>query len=318
MLAPAPAPLDRQLIETPVETGIRVVDTLLATAEGQRMGIFGGAGMGKSTLTSMLVNNTECDVAVIGLIGERAREIKEFWERGIAPDQRERCVVVASTSDRPAVERRLAGLSATAIAEAFAERGKRVLLIIDSLTRIARAQREIGLAAGEPPSRRGFPPSTFAFLSQLVERAGPRRNGMITAFYTVLVEGEASDDPVAEELKALLDGHVMLSSDLSQQGHFPSIDVPSSRSRLQSEIVAPEHEATAAHVRSLISKYREIELLLQIGEYSPGSDPLADEAIEKRDRISAFLRQRREERTSREQAIAELIALAGHDDDFEP
>lgn len=315
VMAEAPPPLSRQLIAERYETGVRVIDTMLATGRGQRIGIFGGAGMGKSTLMSMLINNSACDVAVVGLVGERAREVREFWDKGLSARARDKTVVVASTSDRPAVERRLAGLTATAIAEAFSDDGLNVLLIVDSLTRVARAQREIGLAAGEPPSRRGFPPSTAGFLAELVERSGPRAHGTITAFYTVLVEGAFEEDPIAEELKALLDGHIVLSPKLSEAGHFPAIDVLTSRSRLHGEIAAPDHRRASEHIRKLLAKYQDVELLLQVGEYDAGSDPVADEAIAKRDEIMRFLQQPHTAHVAADDGVAELLALAGVWDD---
>jgi type III secretion protein N (ATPase) len=310
VIAEAPLPMERILVEQPFHTGIRVIDTMIATGAGQRIGIFGGAGAGKSSLISMLTNFSNYDVAVIGLIGERGREVREFYEQGLSIDVRDKCVVVASTSDRPAVERRLAGLSATAVAEAFADAGQNVLLIIDSLTRIARAQREIALSAGEPPSRRGFPPSTASFLAELVERAGPRRSGSITAFYSVLVEGVFSEDPIAEELKALLDGHIILSEKLGEDGQYPAIDVLASRSRLHTRLVEADHGRAAEHIRRLMAKHRDVELLLQIGEYVAGSDAVADEAIAKHDGLKAFFRQSSHTRADAADAISELIALA--------
>lgn len=306
-----PPPMERRLISERFDTGIAVIDTMLTVGRGQRMGIFGGAGLGKSTLVSMLVNNSAFDVGVIGLVGERGREVRELWEQGIEPERRGRCVLVASTSDRPAVERRLAALTAMTVAEGFADRGLNVLLVIDSLTRFARAQREIGLAAGEPPSRRGFPPSTAGVLAELVERAGPRRKGMITAFFTVLVEGELDDDPVAEELKALLDGHVVLSRKLSEAGTYPAIDVLSSRSRLQSQVASRSERQISDRIRELMARHRDIELLLQIGEYRTGADPLADEAIARHDQILATFRQGHHDYVAPNDAFKALAAITG-------
>ncbi len=308
----APRPMDRRIIEDDYTTGIRVIDTMLTVGRGQRVGIFGGAGLGKSTLVSMLVNNSQCDVAVVGLVGERGREVREFWDKSIRPDIKARSVLVSSTSDSPAIERRLAALTATAVAEGFRDAGLNVLLVVDSLTRVARAQREIGLAAGEPPSRRGFPPSTSGLLAELVERAGPDKLGTITAFYTVLVEGEFDADPVAEELKALLDGHIILSQKHAEAGQYPSIDVLASKSRLQPKLVGNEHRMAADRIRSLMAKFRDVELLLQIGEYQQGSDAMTDEAIEKHDQILKFFSQRESESADPQSAINALIALAEH------
>ncbi len=309
---PPPA-MTRQLVRQPFATGIRAVDGMMTIGRGQRAGIFGGAGLGKSTLVSMLANFSNYDVAVIALIGERGREVREFWEAHLDAEARARTVLVVSTSDRPAVERRLAASSATAIAEGFRDRGLNVLLIVDSLTRLARAQREIGLAAGEPPVRRGYPPSMATMLAELLERAGPGDRGTITAFYSVLVEGEMEDDPVAEEVKALLDGHIVLSRKLSEEGHFPAIDVLASRSRLMRAVAAKEHSQAADRVRALMAKYRDLEMLLQIGEYRAGGDLAADQAIAKAPAIQAFLRQSDTVREDYAQLIQTLQELAGSD-----
>jgi type III secretion protein N (ATPase) len=289
--AAPPAPLSRAVISSPLQLGVRAIDGLLTCALGQRIGIFGEPGLGKSTLLANIVRGTEADVVVIGLIGERGREVREFIEKQLGPEGMRRSVVVVATSDRPAMERAKAAYVATAIAESFRDRGCRVLLLMDSLTRFARAQREIGLAAGEPPTRRGFPPSLFAALPQLVERAGPAERGAITGIYTVLVEGDLTLDPVAEEVVSLLDGHIVLSRELGQRNHFPAIDVLRSRSRLMDAVVPPQHRADAARIRELMARHAEVELLLRVGEYKPGSDALADEAVARIDRINAFLRQ---------------------------
>ena len=285
-------PLSRDMITKPLPTGLRVLDAFLACGEGQRMGIFGEPGAGKSTLLGQIVDGADVDVAVVGLIGERGREVREFVERQLGKGGRARSVVVAATSDRPAMERVKAAAVATAIAESFRDQGKRVLLVIDSLTRYARAQREIGLAAGEPPTRRGFPPSVFSLLPQLLERAGPGQGGSITAFYTVLVEGDGTLDPIAEEVRAILDGHIVLSTALARAEHFPAIDVLSSRSRVMDVLVSPGQRAAASRVRLLLQRHAEIELLLRVGEYQRGGDRLADEAIAKLESINEFLKQR--------------------------
>jgi ATP synthase in type III secretion protein N len=230
-------------------------------------------------------------VVVLGLIGERGREVREFAERHLGPAERTRTIVVAATSDRPAMERLKAAHVATTIAEYFRDHGAHVLLLMDSITRFARAQREVGLAAGEPGTRRGFPPSLFAALPRLLERAGTAATGSITAIYTILVEGEIGLDPVAEEVQAILDGHIILSSELARRNHYPAIDVLRSRSRLMDAVVPPEHRADAGRIRELLARHAEVELLVRVGEYQRGSDPIADEAISKIDRINEFLRQ---------------------------
>lgn len=285
-------PLSRQLISHPLELGIRAIDGLLTCGQGQRLGIYGAAGMGKSTLIGDIVSGASADVTVVALIGERGREVREFLTHNVNQAAMKRTVFVVATSDRPAVERIKAANVATAIAESFRDEGRNILLVVDSVTRIARAYREVGLAAGEPATRRGFPPSVFAALPALFERAGPSAQGTITAFYTVLVEGELRQDPIADETIGLLDGHIVLSPKLSQAGHFPAIDVLQSLSRLMNKLVDDEQQTAASHVRRLLARYQEIELLIRIGEYEEGSDPLSDEAIEKRDQINDFLQQR--------------------------
>lgn len=286
-----PSPLARALITEPIQLGIRALDGLLTCARGQRVGIFGEPGVGKSVLLSDIVSGTDADVSVVALVGERGREVREFVERQLGPNGLARAVIVVATSDRPAVERIKAAYVATSIAEYFRDQGKHVLLAMDNITRFARAQREIGLASGEPPTRRGFPPSLFAALPRLLERAGPGSNGSITALYSVLMEGDGAMDPVAEEIQALLDGHIFLSNELAQRNHFPAVDVRRSRSRLMDTVVPARQRSDASRIRELIARYADIELLLRIGEYEKGGDPLADEAVAKIDRINAFLRQ---------------------------
>ncbi|TRC93085.1 FliI/YscN family ATPase [Mesorhizobium sp. WSM4303] len=286
-----PSPLERSLISDPIQLGIRALDGLLTCARGQRVGIFGEPGVGKSILLSDIVSGTDADVAVVALVGERGREVREFLEQQLGPEGRQRAIVVVATSDRPAIERVKAAYVATSIAEYFRDQGKHVLLAMDNITRFARAQREIGLASGEPPTRRGFPSSLFAVLPRLLERSGPGRVGSITSLYSVLLEGDGTLDPVAEEIQALLDGHVFLSNELAQRNHFPAIDVLRSRSRLMDAVVQPAHRSDASHLRALLARYADIELLLRVGEYEKGSDALADEAVAKIDAINAFLRQ---------------------------
>ncbi|MGH6858895.1 MAG: FliI/YscN family ATPase [Phyllobacterium sp.] len=286
-----PEPLQRDLIEFPLQLGIKAIDGLLTIARGQRIGIFGEAGVGKSSLLSSIVRGTQADVIVIALIGERGREVREFIDIQLGNEGRKRSVVVVATSDRPAIERVKAAYGATAIAEYFRDQGKHVLLLMDSVTRFARAQREIGLAAGEPPTRRGFPPSLFAALPRLLERAGPGVGGSITGLYTVLTEGDGTLDPVAEETKAILDGHIVLSGELAQRNHFPAIDVLRSRSRLMDAVTSSTHRSNAAKVRDLMARYDDIELLLRVGEYKSGADARSDEALHRHERIERFLQQ---------------------------
>lgn len=306
--SPPPA-LDRPLIATPITLGIRSIDGLLTCGYGQRIGIFGEPGVGKSTVLANISRNTNADVVVFGLVGERGREVREFLERQLSPEAQEKSVFVISTSDRPAMERVKASYTATTIAEYFRDQGKHVLLLIDSITRFARAQREIGLAAGEPPARRGFPPSIFSVLPRLLERAGPAEIGSITGIYSVLVEGDGTLDPVAEEVQAILDGHVVLSRELAQRDQFPAVDVLRSRSRLMEDVASAEHKRNAMRVRELMAHYSEIKLLLRVGEYQEGNDRVADEAIKKHDAIQAFLRQSSDERFSMEEVCQQLREL---------
>ena len=289
--AEPPAAFSRQLIDQPLTLGIRAIDGLLTLARGQRMGLFGEAGVGKSSLLAAMIRGTEADVVVLGLIGERGREVRELLERHLDAEARARTVAVVATSDRPAMERVKAAYAATALAEHFRDQGRHVLLLMDSVTRFARAQREIGLAAGEPPTRRGYPPSLFAALPRLLERAGPAASGSITGLYTVLTEGEGTQDPVEEEVMSILDGHILLSRTLAQRNHFPAIDVLRSRSRLMDAVVRPAHRQVAARVRDSLARYEQVELLVQVGEYSAGSDPETDAAIARHTAIDAFLRQ---------------------------
>ncbi len=308
--ADPPNPMTRKIISRPMPLGLRAMDGLLTCGEGQRMGIFAAAGGGKSTLLSCLVKGCAADVVVLALIGERGREVREFIEHDLGPEGLKRSVLVVSTSDRSAMERLKASYVATAVAEYFRDQGQSVLLLMDSVTRFARALREIGLAAGEPPTRRGFPPSVFASLPRLMERAGNSDKGSITALYTVLVEGDDMTEPVADETRSILDGHVILSRKLAQADHYPAIDVLAGVSRVMNAIVSREHREAAGRVRAMLAKYREVELLLQIGEYKQGADKEADEAIARMDGINAYLRQGLDERTGFDEAVGALMALA--------
>ena len=307
-----PSPLDRPVIDTPFVTGLRVIDGMLTMGEGQRMGIFGAAGVGKSTLLSQIIRGVDADAIVLGLIGERGREVAEFLERDLGEEGRKRAAVVVSTSDRPATERLRAALTATAAAEEFRRQGKRVLLLIDSATRVARALREIGLSAGEPPVRRGFPPSVFAALPRIVERPGRTREGVITAIYTILVEGDDdAADPVADEMRSLLDGHIILSRDLAARGHYPAIDVLRSKSRVMSAVAPREQIAQSQRIAARLAKLEEIEILVQVGEYRQGSDPLADEALSTRPAMDAFLQQDTADISGFSDTLAKLASVGG-------
>ena len=309
IFADPPNAMSRPIIERDLPTGVRIVDGLMTLGLGQRVGIFAPAGVGKSTLMGMFARGAQCDVNVIALIGERGREVREFVEHILGQDGMARSVVVCATSDRSSIERAKAAFVATAVAEYFRDRGMSVLLMMDSLTRFARAQREIGLAVGEPPARRGFPPSVFAELPRLLERAGLSERGAITALYTVLAEDETGGDPIAEEVRGLLDGHMILSREIAALNQYPAIDVLGSLSRVMPLVVTREHMDRAGHVRRLLAKHKEIETLLQIGEYKPGGDPLADEAIARIDAIRAFLCQRTDEFASPREIATALAAL---------
>ncbi len=287
----APEPMTRPLIEEPLATGLRAVDGLTTLGRGQRVGIFGPPGTGKSSLLAALASHCEADAIVIGLIGERGREVREFLDRNLPKSERGRVIVVAATSDRSPMERVYGSHVATAIAEDLRDRGKSVLLMIDSLTRVARALREVGLAAGETPTRRGYPASVYPALPALIERAGRGVHGDITAVYTVLVEGDGEGDPIAEEARSLTDGHITLSARVADAGRYPAIDILQSLSRVMSDVVTPEHRSAASETRKLLAKYEEIEVLLQVGEYQKGSDPEADRAVERIGPLRDFLTQ---------------------------
>lgn len=304
------APLDRVPIKTPLGTGIRVLDSMLTVGRGQRVGIFGGSGVGKSTLIGMMTRNTEADVTVVGLVGERGREVGEFLEDALGEEGRARSVVVVSTSDQSPLLRMRAALAATSVAEFFAAQGKHVLLVLDSLTRFAMAAREIGLAAGEPPTAKGYTPSVFTRLAKLVERTGQFRTGSITAFYTVLMEGDDQQDPLVDAVRSLLDGHIVLSRALASEGWYPPVQVLDSISRLMPAVTDPEHRQQAALMRRLMAVYARSEDLVRIGAYKPGSDPDLDRALRARGAIRSFLTQDSEEQVHFSESVQRLARLA--------
>ncbi|MDW8107097.1 MAG: flagellar protein export ATPase FliI [Armatimonadota bacterium] len=309
LLAEPPPALERPPLRTPLPLGIRAIDALLTCARGQRIGIFAGSGVGKSTLMGMIARNTTAEVNVIALIGERGREVREFIEDNLGEAGLQRSVLVVATSDQPAIVRQKAAFTATAIAEYFRDQGKQVLLMMDSLTRLAMAQREIGLSAGEPPTARGYTPSVFALMPRLLERAGTSARGSITGVYTVLIDADDLNDPIADTARAILDGHIVLSRALAQQGHYPPIDVLASLSRVMPNIVAPEHLQAANRLRQLLAAYKEAEDLIAIGAYQRGANPAVDTALERMDAIRQFLRQSREEKPAFEDTLQQLYAL---------
>lgn len=305
----APPPLSRPRIERTLPLGVRALDAFTTVGEGQRMGLFSAAGVGKSTLLGQIAQASTADVFVLCLIGERGRELGDFLRDHVTADNRKRGVVVCATSDAPALLRMKCPYVATTIAEAFRDQGLRVLLLVDSVTRFARAAREVGLAAGEAPARRGYPPSVFAALPGLIERAGTSPRGTITAFYTVLVEGDDLDEPVSDELRGLLDGHVVLSRSIAARGRYPAVDVTQSLSRLMPRLASPEHLAAAEAVRAHIALHEDKRDLLLLGAYRSGSDPRLDAAVKRVPDIEAFLGQRDTEQAQFAQTIAALRAL---------
>jgi flagellum-specific ATP synthase len=312
--ASPPDPMERPRITDRVSLGVRALDALVPCGRGQRLGIFAGSGVGKSSLLGMIARSTSADVNVICLVGERGREVREFIERDLGPEGMARSVVIVATSDQPALVRIKAAFTATTVAEHFRDQGRDVMLMMDSVTRFAMAQREVGLAIGEPPATRGYTPSVFALLPKLLERSGTSRTGSITGLYTVLVDGDDMNEPIADAVRSILDGHVVLSRDLAHAGHYPAVDVLASVSRLVGEVVAPEVRAAGNEVRKLMAAYRDKADLIAIGAYQAGTDPLTDAAIAAREPIDAFLRQVVEDRSTAEQAdaaLSQLTLLAG-------
>ncbi|MCK5145295.1 flagellar protein export ATPase FliI [bacterium] len=304
-----PDPMKRKRIEKPIATGIRAIDGMLTCGEGQRVGIFAGSGVGKSVLLGMIARNTEADVNVIALIGERGREVREFIERDLGPEGLARSVVVVVTSDQSAILRIKGAMAATSIAEYFRDQGRRVMLMMDSVTRFAMAQREIGLAVGEPPTTKGYTPSVFSLLPKLLERAGTGERGSITGLYTVLVESDDMNDPVADSVRSILDGHIVLSRKLAAMNHYPAIDVLESVSRVMNDIVPQDHKSAAGAAGEILATYRESEDLINIGAYVKGSNPKIDRAIEQIDPVNTFLCQAIEESTSYDVTISGLTDL---------
>jgi flagellum-specific ATP synthase len=309
-----PHPLRRELVDRPLALGVRAIDTAIPCGRGQRLGIFAGSGVGKSSLLSMIARGTDAQVSVVALIGERGREVNEFITRDLGPEGLARSVVVVATSDQPALVRIRSAFTATRIAEWFRDQGADVVLMMDSLTRFAMAQREVGLSAGEPPATRGYPPSVFSVLPKLLERAGAAESGSITGLYTVLVEGDDMNEPIADAARSILDGHIVLSRRLATSGHFPSIDVLESVSRLEPVITTQAQRALSRELRELLAAYREARDLVEIGAYARGSNPLVDRALDLKPLIDAFLRQDVSEVCTADDAWAQLrVLLAGPD-----
>ncbi|MFT4111575.1 FliI/YscN family ATPase [Silvibacterium sp.] len=306
-----PQALDRVPIRTPIGTGVRAIDGLLSVGRGQRVGIFGGSGVGKSTLIGMMTRHSDAEIIVVGLVGERGREVREFLDESLGEEGRKRAAVVVSTSDQSPILRMRAALAATTVAEYFAAHGRHVLLVIDSLTRYAMAAREVGLAAGEPPTAKGYTPSVFHRLARLIERAGEFERGSITGFYTVLMEGDDQQDPLVDAVRSLLDGHVVLARSLASEGWYPPIEVLDSISRLMPAVTTASHREAAAAARRMLAVYARSEDLIRIGAYRTGSDAALDAAVRCRDALRAYLVQSASEHVSREQAVASLMALAG-------
>ena len=307
--ADPPDPVKRPRITEVMKVGIKAIDGMLTVGRGQRIGIFAGSGVGKSTLMGMIARNAEADVNVISLVGERGREVRDFIEESLGEEGLKKSVVVAATSDQPPLIRLKAAFVATAIAEYFRNQDKKVILMMDSVTRFAMAQREIGLAAGEPPTTKGYTPSVFALLPRLMERSGTNVTGSITAFYTILVEGDDMNEPIADHSRSILDGHIVLSRDLAARNHYPAIDVPHSVSRLMTNLVSDEHKQAAGKLREVLARYAEAEDLINIGAYVKGSNPKIDFALSKIDQVNAFLKQGTFEMVNYEETVDQLIGI---------
>lgn len=308
--AAPPNPLLRKRIKTPVHTGIKAIDGMLTLGEGQRVGIFAGSGVGKSTLLGMLARNTGADVNVIALIGERGREVREFIEKDLGKTGLDRSVVVVATSDMPALVRIKAAMTATTIAEYFRDRGLNVLLMMDSVTRLAMAQREVGLTIGEPPTTKGYTPSVFSLMQRTMERAGCGEEGSITGLYTVLVEGDDFNEPISDTARGILDGHIILSRKLAAKGHYPAIDVLESISRLRKDVTSREHYVAAGEIQSMLATYREAEDLISVGAYQKGTNPKLDRAIKYYDAIDQFLLQEVDKPNNFEDTVNEMLKIA--------
>lgn len=304
--APPPDPMERVIINEVLPLGVKAVDGLLTVGKGQRIGIFAGSGVGKSTLLGMFARNTKADINIIALIGERGREVREFIERDLGEEGMARSVVIVATSDKPALIRKKAAKTATAIAEYFRDQGQDVLLMMDSLTRFSMAQREIGLASGEPPVSRGYPPSVYSEMPKLLERAGNSNVGSITGLYTVLVDGDDFNEPITDTARSILDGHIMLSRVLATKNHYPAIDVMQSISRVMSQIAAPEHKMLAGKIKNIMAVYADAEDLINIGAYKPGSNKSIDYAVEKIEAVNAFLMQDVDAKVTFEEMLQQL------------
>ena len=309
LYASPPGPLEREPIRTPLATGIRSIDALLTCGRGQRIGIFGGSGVGKSTLLGSMVKNHDADVGVVALIGERNREVRDFIENELGPDGMKKTVMVVATSDRPSPLRVRACFVALAVAEYFRDQGQHVLLVADSVTRLAMAQREIGLASGEPPSQKGYTPSVFQMLPRIFERAGSFHKGSITGFFTVLVEGDDLNEPIADAVRGILDGHIVLSRQLGHAGHYPAIDVLQSVSRLASRLASPEHNEAASRLRETLAVLQSSEDLLRIGAYAAGTNPKLDQALQIEESIKSFLRQKPNETNTMAETLQRLAEV---------
>lgn len=311
--AAPPDPLSRKIIDEVLTLGVKAVDGLLTIGKGQRIGVFAGSGVGKSTLMGMFARNTKADINVIALIGERGREVREFIERDLGEEGMRRSVVVVATSDKPALIRKKAAQTATAIAEYFRDQGKDVLLMMDSLTRFSMAQREIGLASGEPPVSRGYPPSVYAQMPKLLERAGNSDRGSITGLYTVLVDGDDFNEPITDTARGILDGHIVLSRQMAQKNHYPAIDILQSISRVMSSIITKEHKVAAGKMKQVLATYQEAEDLINIGAYKAGSNPDIDFAIDKIRAVNAFLQQQTDEKYTFEESLQQMLDIFSED-----